>query len=149
MIRIAVLASLISACASAQSEAPKPHDGFSWLTGCWELEDGSIREHWSAPEGEYMFGFAVNYHQGEPVFFEQLRIDPGAIPVLNAYPAGKGPSPFPMTESGEQSVVFANDQHDYPQRITYARQKDSLIATIALSDGGNLKTFDYRACAKD
>lgn len=138
---------LVGACANASPAQEQSSHQFGWLKGCWELEDGSIREHWSTPEGGYMFGHAVTYREGIAVFFEQLRVDPGTPPVLNAYPAGNGPSPFPATEITATSVVFENTAHDYPQRITYQRDRDQLRATISLIDGANERVFNYQTCS--
>lgn len=40
-----------------------------------------------------------------------------------------------MTESGGRSVVFENADNDFPQRISYRRDADELIATISDLEG--------------
>ncbi|MEL6413879.1 MAG: DUF6265 family protein [Pseudomonadota bacterium] len=149
MIRSTVSLILLSTCASAQSAAPDTSDQFDWLTGCWQSEDGSSRETWSASEDGYYFGYSVVYQDGQAIFFEQMRIDPGATPTFNAYPRGAGPSPFPATEQTGEAVTFANAAHDYPQKIRYWRDGDKLRATISLFDGSQANTFSFAACVSD
>jgi hypothetical protein len=66
----------------------------------------------------------------------------GAI-VLIAQPAGATPVVFPMIDHDERSVVFANPAHDYPQRIRYWREGDTLHAEISLIDGGQAVSWSY------
>lgn len=147
MIRSTISLILLSACASTPSAAPNPSDQFDWLTGCWQSEDGSTRETWSSSEGGFYFGYSVVYQDGQAVFFEQMRIDPGETPTFNAYPRGDGPSPFPAMELAEETVTFANAEHDYPQKIRYWRTGDRLRATISKFDGSQANAFAFIACA--
>ncbi len=136
----------LASCATAPPTEPEPTGPFGWLTGCWQNEDGSIREVWSAPEGSHLFGYSVYLKDGQSTFFEQIRIDLFDPPVFNAYPAGQGPSPFPMVEQSAVSATFLNSEHDYPQRIRYQRDGDALNAVISLADGSKPGTFSYVRC---
>lgn len=138
----------LCACATAEDAAPADPGYFlSWMTGCWQNADGSIREVWSEDEGGYLFGYSVYLKAGKAGFFEQLRIDPGPAHVLNAYPAGEGPSPFTESQRGDQSIVFENPAHDFPQQISYSRDGDALNAHISLLDGSQRGDFNYVPCA--
>ncbi|MEM9055167.1 MAG: DUF6265 family protein [Pseudomonadota bacterium] len=137
---------MLSACATVTVADVTEEAPLGWLTGCWQSEDGSVREAWSVSEGGYLFGYAVTYSEGQPVFFEQMRIDPGEPPVFSAYPRGEGPSPFPATETGAQTITFANPAHDYPQKVKYWRVEDELRATISLIDDSNAGQFSYAPC---
>lgn len=117
-----------------------------WLTGCWQTASGEIREVWSASEDGYYFGYSVVLQEKQVVFFEQMRIEPGAFPVFNAYPSGVGPSAFPGSERTTSSITFANPEHDYPQKIRYARDADNLNAVISRADDSAQRHFDYRPC---
>ncbi len=149
MIRSTISLILLSACASAPSATPNPFSQSDWLTGCWQSEDGGTRETWSVLEGGFYFGHSVVYQGDQAVFFEQMRIDPGETPIFNAYPRGVGPSPFPAIELAENSVTFANAEHDYPQKISYWRDRDQLRATISLFDGSQENAFTFVSCATD
>ena len=146
MIRSTISLILLSACASPPSADPIPTNQFDWLTGCWQSDDGNTREVWSRSEGGQYFGYSVVFQETEAVFFEQMRIDPGETPTFNAYPRGAGPSSFPATETKEQAVIFANAEHDYPQRIHYWREGDELRATISKIDGSNPGDFTFVPC---
>lgn len=146
MIRSTISLIFLSACASAQSAAPDISDQFDWLTGCWQSEDGSSRETWSTSEDGYYFGYSVVYQDGQAVFFEQMRIDPGETPTFNAYPRGAGPSSFPASELTGSDVTFANAEHDYPQKIRYWRDGDRLRATISMFDGSQANDFVFATC---
>ena len=135
---------LLTSCVSA-SEAGQDHP-LSWMSGCWENADGDYREIWSAPDHGYLFGYALSLQGEDVIFFEQSRIDPGARYTFNAYPAGKGPSPFPEIERGKTYIVFANPEHDYPQRIRYAREGDRMSAEISLLDGSKGQGFAFHQC---
>lgn len=146
MIRSTISLVLLAACTSAPSAAPNQTNHFDWLTGCWQSEEGGTREVWSRSEGGYYFGYSVVFHEAEAVFFEQMRIDPGETPTFNAYPRGSGPSPFPAIENQPRAVTFANDAHDYPQRIQYWRDGDQLRAHISKIDGSDANDFAFAAC---
>ena len=144
-MRLAFAACLLLGGCAAAPVAGSEHP-LSWLSGCWENADGDYREVWSAPDHGYLFGYALAL-KGETVsFFEQSRIDPGAAYTFNAYPAGKGPSPFREIGRGEGYIVFADPGHDYPQRIRYAREGDRMTAEISLIDGSKGQGFAFRAC---
>jgi Domain of unknown function (DUF6265) len=137
----------LAGCASAQTIDPPPQEHpLDWLTGCWVSESGKAKEVWSEPEAGYLFGYALTQDEGEISFFEQMRIGPGPLYVLNVYPAGVGPSKFVESLQGDQSVTFINGAHDYPQLIHYQRAGDALNAHIALEDGSNRRDFSYLSC---
>ena len=147
MIRSTISLILLSACISAPKATPENANHLDWLTGCWQSEDGDTREIWSTSEGGYLFGYSVVYHDGQAVFFEQMRIDPGETPTFNAYPRGTGPSAFPAIEIEDQSVTFANAAHDYPQKIHYNRDGDLLRARISKIDDTQPGDFAFQPCS--
>ena len=92
MLRLLLSLFALSACTalSIADETGEPDPNrLDWLTGCWQSESGDTREVWSASEDGYYFGYAVSLQDGAVVFFEQMRIDPSAMPVFNAYPDRK------------------------------------------------------------
>lgn len=116
--------------------------GLAWLAGCWRGEAGE--ECWLAPRGGMMIG--VNRGPGRPdrrPFFELLRIveDEEGL-VLLAQPSGQSPAvAFRAVEVGDSQVVFANPEHDFPQRITYWREGAALKARVEAEKDGEWRGF--------
>lgn len=133
---------------SVDSKSPKvPNANLEWLAGCWKNTKGTTIERWTISDGSYLLGVSVTMKQSKVVFFEHLRIEPGESgPVLQAYPKGVGPTSFLMTSSAAGSISFANSEHDYPQRISYARKAEQLIATISRMDGSDESIWKYHRC---
>lgn len=130
-------------CAYAEEADPNRLD---WLTGCWQSVDDDTREVWSASEDGYHFGYSVVLNDGHAVFFEQMRVDPAPLPTFNAYPNGKGPFPFPAVEISELHITFVNPEHDFPQKITYSRDGNSLKAVISRIDDSSPASFNFLPC---
>ncbi|MCI4645370.1 MAG: DUF6265 family protein [Hyphomonadaceae bacterium] len=150
-----MVSALAAACAAGPTPLPIPDPEevvedvlpLAWLEGCWITEDGSYREVWQRGGKNLLFGFATMSQDGEVVFFEQTRIEL-ETPAFYAYPAGVGPSPFPMVSMSEGEVVFLNPAHDYPQRIRYARESDALVAVISLADETRQNSWHFAHCSE-
>lgn len=124
----------------------------AWMMGCWRTADGMTTETWSEGAYSHMFGHSVTLEQKsnykEVSFFEILGIMwTGYGYQLSAYPMGKGPSNFQSYEWDPQAITFENPEHDYPQRIRYARDGDTLTGTISMADGTKPKSWVYSRCA--
>ncbi len=146
MIRFLLSAVLLSGCATLSAAEDAERNQLDWLTGCWQSASGETREIWSKSEGGYYFGYSVVLQAETVVFFEQMRIEPGQLPVFNAYPAGAGPSAFPAVNQGDETITFANPDHDFPQKIRYWRDGNALRATISLIDDSRQGAFNYVPC---
>lgn len=108
--------------AEAPAAAPDPIANLAWLAGTWTGEvDGEVAEEvWMAPRGGLMLGTHRDVRGGRAVGFEFLRIAAeGDRVVYYGSPGGRPPVPFTRTESADRRVVFANPEHDFPQRILY------------------------------
>ncbi len=131
----------------AASSAAKVDD-LAWLAGAWSREaDGRwTEESWTPPRGGVMLGHSRS-GQGETLReFEFLRVQAGAdgVPVYWAQPGGAASVAFRLVRHGAGSVRFENAAHDYPQRIDYVRDGDTLTATISLIDGTKPMRWVYR-----
>ena len=132
---------------SESSQAPD-HE-LSWITGCWQTVDGGTREVWTAGSDTHLFGHSVTMKEGAVVFFENLNLiktEDGH--VLSAYPMGKGPSDFARVASSANSITFQNPAHDYPQRIAYHGDGNSLTGTISMVDGSKPNEWKYIRCGR-
>ena len=145
-MRIAALtlfAAIIAAPLAAQEPAPFP----SWMAGAWTLSDGDrwTEEFWTHPRGGLMIG-ASREGQGDQLrTWESIRIlrkPDGAlayVPMPNGGPAIE----FALVRQDERSIEFANPAHDFPQRIRYWREGDTLHAEISLIDGSRAVRWSY------
>lgn len=133
---------------SAQEQnGPRVEDltSLSWLVGSWG--DEKTLEHWTDGQGGLMLGVHRDLRDGRASFFEFLRIAltrDGGIVYL-ASPAGRHPpTVFPAVALERDRVVFANPEHDYPQRIEYSLEDGALIVTISNADQSNQRTWRWR-----
>jgi len=108
--------------APAQTRSPETAR-LAWLEGRWTgSQDGvEMEETWSSPSGGALLGLHKDVKGGRMVSFEFLRIEktPREGVVYFASPRSAPPTPFRMIELGDRRVVFANQGHDFPQRILY------------------------------
>src|SRR3546814_6039496 len=137
------LALLLAAASPAASV-----DDLGWLAGDWASEaDGRwTEESWRAPRGGMMIGHSRS-GRGEVLreyeFIRIARGDDGAISYI-AMPQGRAPVVFGLVRHDRASATFENAAHDYPQRIAYVRDGDTLTATISAIDGSKARSWTYR-----
>jgi hypothetical protein len=102
----------------------------SWLSGHWF--NHKTEEVWSQPVDGNLMGYNRQFKDKEIVFFEHLRIEKREGKVLyQACPLGKSWTTFELVESGVADAVFSNPNHDFPQRLHYHRQGDTLRVRIS------------------
>ena len=145
MTRYWMIGALLTAVpAQAQSGAPLP----GWLAGAWCTEGPASHrtcEYWTPDSGGVMIGASITTRSGKAVEYEQERIEPvDGMPVFFASPGGAPAIAFRAVASDAASITFANDAHDYPQRIRYWREGEKLFAEISLKDGGKPMRWEYR-----
>ncbi len=138
-----LLSLVMTAPALAQETPTQP----AWLAGCWKLdgaEAGSV-EQWTAPAAGQMMGMSRTLRKGKLAEFEFLQIRANGEGKLDyvAQPQGRPPTAFTLKEQGPQSVLFENPAHDFPQRISYAREGLALKARIEGLRNGQLRGIDF------
>jgi hypothetical protein len=119
----------------------------TWLAGTWtgEAHGTRMEEHWTLPHGGIILGLHRDVRNEGRAFFEYLRIESTAEGVFyQASPKGKPAVPFEMVEHSSTKAVFENPEHDYPQRITYRREGDVLIARIESITDENARVSEWR-----
>jgi len=136
---------LIPMLASGDDSAQR---GFDWLAGCWVTADKSSQEVWVIDGDQSLVGFGVALGEGTVVFYEVLSIkqNDDGLWIYTAHPSGQASASFIAIETSENSVVFANPDHDYPQEIRYRREGNQLFATVSLRGGDNPDSFNKIAC---
>jgi hypothetical protein len=132
-----------------QASPPANVADLAWMSGRWETaghNDNLTQEAWSEPRGGVMLGYSRSGTSERTREFEFLRIQAGAdgVPVYYAQPSGRPPVAFRLVALNAASATFENPQHDYPQRIRYERQSDTMLATISKLDGSNTMRWQYR-----
>ncbi len=148
------VALLALALVAADAPPPaKPAAMPDWMAGEWaDVRTGStMEEHWSKPLAGQMLGYSRTWSGGRSVsFWEANRIesDAKAGMLYWANPDGAGWFSFPLEKAEGQSISFANAAHDYPQRIKYWREGNTLHASISLIDGSKARTWRYRLRAR-
>ncbi len=133
---------------TGQAAPPSGVADLAWMSGSWATSESGrwTEESWSAPRGGVMLGYSRSGRGETMREFEFLRLQAGAdgVPVYFAQPGGRPPVPFRLTARSGASATFENPSHDFPQRIVYRRQRDTMVATISALDGSNAMSWTYR-----
>lgn len=125
---------------------PAVADNLEWLAGHWCNESGE--ELWLPERGGLMLGLSRSV-RGTRTFFEFLRIEiEGEEARYLAQPGGVPPTRFTRSASAEGSVEFSNPQHDFPKRIRYWRDGNTLHAAIDDGDEGKAMQFAWERCSE-
>lgn len=147
---ITVVAVLMLLIGSAHSAGPD--SSVDWIAGHWcgEFGDKIIQELWLPPHGGVAVGLGRTLSADRTTGFEYFRItEIDGVQSFVAQPGGQPPTVFGRTDGGDRWIRFENPEHDFPQRIEYRRDGDSLHA-VAAGPGENGKEsvirFDYRRC---
>ncbi|HUS65423.1 MAG TPA: DUF6265 family protein [Kofleriaceae bacterium] len=123
----------------------------AWLEGSWVGDRGDVVEHWTAA-GPRLVGVGFGVDGGATRSFEIMTIAAGSRGRLafTARPRGGSPVVFPEEGRGDDWVVFANPQHDFPQKVAYRGGGDRLIAHVE-GAGGQAQDWQLhrRAAARD
>ena len=145
MVRRAMLAAIALAAAPAGAELP------AWLAGCWVEEKGDrwTEECWTAPRAGLMQGSGRSGRGEKLGNWEVMQIvaddpaTPGKMTFWGA-PQGQGRTAFAWAPDQTPGVTFVNAAHDFPQRIRYWREGDSLNAEVSRADGSGAMRWRYR-----
>jgi hypothetical protein len=117
-----------------------------WMAGCWRqvAEGRTVDEMWMTPLAGTMVGVSRTVAGNRTVAFEFLRIhEEGGRLTFTARPSGQNEASFPMREMGARDVVFENPTHDFPQRVMYRLENDTLIGRIEGTLNGKPRRVDY------
>ena len=129
----------------ASSGTPTIKD-VAWIAGCWDSTRGTrhVAEHWMAPEGGTMMGVSRTTTGEKTTEWEFLIIRQGPRGLdYVAKPSGQPEGTFTATRATANEVVFENPAHDFPKRIGYKRDGDSLTAWIDGPMGGQNRRIEF------
>lgn len=112
---------------------------FAWLEGKWKgVEDGMISfEEWKPLQGKLLEGEGGSISGSDTVFYEFIKIEQRGEDLFYTVSV-EGSSEivdFKFTGYKNDSIIFENLKHDFPQRIVYFRLPDSKL--YACVDGLN------------
>jgi len=142
MTMMTVLATLAPA---PQATNPTVKD-VAWIAGCWDLTRNGrhVAEHWMAPEGGTMIGVSRTVAGGKTTEWEFLIVREGTKGLeYVAKPSGQAEATFTSTRVSPNEVVFENAAHDFPKRIIYKRDGDTLTASIEGPMNGQTRRIDF------
>jgi len=148
---------LLALALTLQTQVQAPGiDDVGWLTGCWEYSAGArtVEEHWLAPRGRTMMNAGRTVQGDKLVEFETviIREQDGRL-AYEAHPSGQPSAVFLSQRVADREVVFENLQHDFPQRVGYKRDGDSLVAWIEGPRNGQTRRIEFQyhrvACSGD
>lgn len=148
-VLVVSLASVVGLWTSTVASGPAPVGiaRVAWLAGCWERSTprGSVEEQWMAPRGGCMIGISRSV-RADTLFaheFLLIREQEGRL-AYEARPSGQAPATFVASSASDSMVVFANPEHDFPERIGYRRAgPDSLVAWIEGTIDGAVRRIDF------
>ena len=132
---------------TARSVAAGTLQELSWLSGCWgsDGDNRQIREHWMKPAGNMILGMSHTVANGKTREYEFIRIvqeENGDI-FFVANPSGQKEARFKLMIITEREARFENPEHDYPQRIIYRRDGDSLVGRIEGLSKGKERAVEF------
>jgi hypothetical protein len=145
------LAGAAVAARAAGFDAPlrsgSPLERLAWLGGCLEMRNGDlvVEEHRMRARGASMLGMSRTTSSKGLVEYELtlIRERDGKL-LYEAHPSGQPAAVFEAIAQGEDSVVFAAPEHDYPQVIGYRRAgADSVIAWIDGKSRGKQRRVEF------
>ena len=127
-------------------DTPATIQQVAWLQGCWQMDAGArvVEEQWMAPRGGVMLSMGRTVRDGKLVEYESvvLREVDGRL-AYEAHPSGQPSVVFMSTTVDASTVTFENPAHDYPQRVGYKRDGDSLLAWIDGTVNGKSRRVEF------
>jgi hypothetical protein len=142
-----ILGLLVFLPVAAFAQAVPRAGSLEWLAGTWTQAQGDERvtETWIGPGNGLLVAANLTTRGKERRTFEFLRIaDTAEGFSYYASPGGRPPVEFKLKEQGDKRVVFENAAHDFPKRILYWREGDTLVARVEGTIGGKEKSEEWR-----
>lgn len=139
------LLSFAIACTSGKQHGLSIND-LNWLKGHWErvhIKEGrSAHERWVA-EGTGLKGWGVAFQGVDTSFVEVLYIVSRGDTLYYVAEVSENPDPvyFRITSITAHGFICENPKHDFPQKITYQLENDTLNAVISGNDRESVFEF--------
>lgn len=150
MIRITFI--LLALCFSVQghcqsSAAIAKFRQMEWLLGNWNRTNAkpgrSASEHWVKVNDRQWKGKGVILRGADTTFVEKLQIviERDKLYYVADVPENKGLVYFEITSVTDNGFICENPQHDFPKKIAYSRNGNTVTAII--SAGAKSITYQF------
>ena len=150
-----IVLALLAIMPPSQTPAPPSVSDVAWIAGCWDFTRNNrhVVEHWMPVEGGTMMGMSRTVVGGKTTAWEFLMIRGGPKGLeYVAKPSGQGEAVFTAATASPTEVVFENPAHDFPKKIIYKRDGDSMTASTEGPMNGQTRRIDFPytkvACAR-
>lgn len=156
-ISILILLLAITSCKNGDSDKNEKEKIklAHWLLGTWENKsaDGMLAEIWTKTNDSTFLGNSYFIKAKDTIHFETIVLQQiGDDLIYSATVKGQNedkPVAFSLTETLENKLVFENQKHDYPQKISYQKVPNSkLITTISGLENGKVSAEKYTLAKK-
>lgn len=121
---------LLTSCASNTVDIKK----FAWLQGKWEGSYNEMQtfEEWQPMNGKSMSGNGGVLSGTDTMFVEKIKMEQrdGVLYYSATVPGNTGPVEFKFTGFINDSTIFENPEHDFPQRIVYFKNASGFYACV-------------------
>ena len=123
-------------------------ESFSGMAGCWERNERSgavATEIWMKPAGTSIMGMGRTVKNGKTVDYETMRIEQRADGIYFVAKPKANPeeTAFKLKSSAGGVFTFGNPEHDFPQRVIYKMNGNSLTGRIEGTQNGKSMAFDF------
>lgn len=108
-----------------------------WMEGKWTKDEETPTksiEVWQTVSDSEMTGFGLTTENGDTIFYEKLSIIAKGKEIHYLADVGNGIVSFKLTNWENERWSFENPEHDFPQRIIYAKEGDNMIAYAEAGD---------------
>ncbi|WP_316788920.1 DUF6265 family protein [Pedobacter frigoris] len=131
--------------ASAQESTTQQFKKLEWLIGKWQRTNPkagqSGYEVWDKISGTKLTGKGITLEGKKTVFEEQLELSVQNNQIFYMVRLTGDPKPvaFKLTSISKNAFVCENPEHDFPKKIAYTRNGNTVKAVIS----GNGHSVDY------
>src|SRR5690349_3694308 len=139
------LISLCSYSTIAQSVTEKDFSKLLWLEGQWKRINAkpgrTASESWKKGGVNELIGIGISMKEQDTVFVEKLKIlvKDNSVYYVADVAENKAPVYFKFTELTIDGFVCENPGHDFPKKISYKKEGNTVKATTS----GNGKSTDF------
>ncbi|MDK1311066.1 DUF6265 family protein [Pseudoalteromonas ardens] len=147
------LMSLVLLClafqSSAKEEVCNTLNSMNWLLGNWHSENSKLKfnESWSQVSEKTFEGYGQTYSivKSKVVSAETLRLVEmsGEVFYLAKVASNTLPTAFKLISCADDSVVFENSRHDFPNKIRYQLNKDKNITVFVSGEDGKGFSIEF------